>query len=132
MSKQPKVVYESKVLRWLPWNFWVYGKHVAGTLLFRQRKDQVVNYLFRHELEHFYQMQRNGGVIPHYAKYLALLIRYGYKKHPYEIAAREAGKLPLTEEEKTWKADPGGKDTVLLVLNAAAMALGIWLIWQAV
>jgi hypothetical protein len=44
--------------------------------------------LIRHECEHLLQNVRLGPLfVP---AYCALFVRYGYKKHPYEVAARKA------------------------------------------
>jgi hypothetical protein len=49
--------------------------------------------LLRHELAHWAQAQR-FGVIGFYARYLAGLLRYGYRNHPLEIEARAAAQAP--------------------------------------
>ena len=45
--------------------------------------------LARHELAHWRQYERMGAV-RFYATYLVGLLRYGYRRHPMEIEAREA------------------------------------------
>ena len=57
--------------------------------------------LFRHELQHCYQIQRKGR-LKFYVCYLLLYLRYGYKNHPYEIEANKYETELLTETEKHW------------------------------
>lgn len=59
--------------------------------------------LFRHELEHCYQIKRDG-VVRFYLKYLFCQIRYGYRENPYEIEAKKNESKELTLEEKEWYA----------------------------
>jgi hypothetical protein len=57
--------------------------------------------LFRHELQHCYQIKQRG-VIRFYVRHLWLLMRRGYWNHPDEIEAREAQLKPLTAIESKW------------------------------
>ena len=45
--------------------------------------------LLRHELAHWAQAQR-FGVLAFYARYIAGLLRHGYRNHPFELEARAA------------------------------------------
>ena len=55
--------------------------------------------LFRHELQHCYQI-KEAGVIKFYARYLWLLMKHGYHQHPDEIEAHQCQSLPLSKREK--------------------------------
>jgi len=57
--------------------------------------------LFRHELQHAYQIKREG-VIKFYIKYLWFQIKYGYRDNPYEIEAENIEQKELTVEEEKW------------------------------
>jgi len=71
-------------------------------MFFRDKREDVSDRLFRHELEHVYQVQREGW-FKFYLKYLLYAIRYKYKNIPYEVEARLAEALPLTEKERKLK-----------------------------
>ena len=82
---------------------WSYrGKVLYPYVLFKDAKDDVEDWLFRHELEHIYQVQRDGWFKFH-AKYLYWLARYGYKNNPYEIEARKVQSRKLTIKERKLK-----------------------------
>ena len=68
-------------------------------MLFRQPKKKVTAKLFRHELEHVYQIQRMGW-LRFYVSYLWLLMRHGYDSHPYELEAYKAQNRKLTVKER--------------------------------
>ena len=78
------------------------GRVLYPYVLFKYQRENVDDWLFRHELEHVYQIEREGFIKFH-LKYLYYLIRYGYKKNPYEIAARNRQYDTLTEEERNLK-----------------------------
>ena len=65
---------------------------------FKTRSDVI---LFRHELEHCYQIHKEG-VVKFYFNYLKDLIKHGYKNHPKEIQARTAERNFLTQRESEW------------------------------
>lgn len=90
-----KIVYKA----W--WMFWADGMVLWPWVWFRRGPDQVSVRLYRHELEHVYQINRLGR-IKFYAQYLWATVRHGYKQNPFEVAARELEDLPLTEVEKMW------------------------------
>jgi len=81
---------------WIMWKW--RGRVLYPFVLFSQSKDEVSDQLFRHELEHVYQVQRMG-CLWFYVKYLFLAIRYGYKNHPFEIEAYNKQNDPLTKYE---------------------------------
>lgn len=83
------------------WLFWCGGMVVWPFVFFRHAEDAVSARLWRHELEHCYQVYREGR-IRFYAKYLWYLLRYGYKKNPYELAANEWETATVTPEEWAW------------------------------
>jgi hypothetical protein len=60
--------------------------------------------LFRHELEHVYQVRRLGWV-RFYATYLWYSLRYGYRNNPFEIEAELAESAPLTAAERELKRE---------------------------
>lgn len=102
MFKKPVIVYYSRWLRWNPLTAWVHGQCLYPFVLFRFKKAEVSDRLFRHEIEHFYQGQRLG-FFGYYCKYLWLNIRHGYKKHPMELECEAVENTPLTEQERKWK-----------------------------
>jgi hypothetical protein len=78
------------------------GKVLYPFVLFSQAKEDVTDVLFRHEMEHVYQVRRKGW-FGFYLKYL-WLSRKGYKNHPFELAANKRQTDPLTKEEQALKA----------------------------
>lgn len=67
-------------------------------IFFKEKKDDVSGVLYRHELEHIYQVQREGW-FKFYLTYIWYSIRHGYQDNPYEIHARAAQNNQLTQEE---------------------------------
>jgi len=57
--------------------------------------------LFRHELQHCYQIKERG-IVRFYVRYLWLLLRHGYRNHPDEAEAYDLQHWPLTEQEEEW------------------------------
>jgi len=88
--------------RWLigKWN----GKVYYPFMLFAKAKEDVSDRLFRHELQHVYQVWRMGWLM-FYVRYLWLVIRHGYKNHPFEVEAGEHQYDTYTEEERKLKDD---------------------------
>ena len=70
-------------------------------MLFKHNRKRVTEQLFRHELEHVYQVQRMGW-LRFYVSYLWLLMRHGYDSHPYELEAYAIEHEPLTTAERHW------------------------------
>lgn len=58
--------------------------------------------LYRHELQHCYQVERLGR-LRFYATYLWYQIRYGYKNNPFEVEANAYEDEPLEEQEVRWR-----------------------------
>ncbi len=57
--------------------------------------------LFRHELQHCYQIQERG-VVRFYARYLWLALKHGYRNHPDEVEARANQVDALKPNELEW------------------------------
>ena len=93
----PRVIYNSRLVRkgYRAWVFYPW-------MLFRDAPEDVSDRLFRHEMEHVYQVKRMGW-IRFYVTYLWHLARRGYKNHPYEIEARAVENEPLTTVERFFK-----------------------------
>lgn len=91
-----KIVYNCK------WMFWAAGMVVWPFMFFKRSPEEVSNILYRHELEHCYQVKRMGR-IKFYASYLWLQMKHGYKNHPYENEANDREHDALTEQEKQWR-----------------------------
>jgi hypothetical protein len=86
------------------WMFWAKGMVLWPWIWFNPAKMHVSNILYRHELEHCYQVKRMGR-FKFYTSYLWLLAKHGYKNHPYENEANDREHDPLTDQEKQWIAD---------------------------
>lgn len=68
----------------------------------KAKQDEAWNKrLFRHELEHCYQIRREGR-LKFYSTYIWYQLKYGYEKNPYEVEAREVEHDALTYEELYW------------------------------
>lgn len=96
-----RLKFKYEVGRWIMRRF--NGKVIYPFVLFRQNKKDVPTWLFRHELEHVYQVRRMGYFRFH-LRYIYLLIRHGYENHPFELEATERQNDPLTKEEKRLRA----------------------------
>jgi len=83
------------------WMFWAKGMVVGRWIWFRKwcLYDDAV---YRHEIEHVYQMKRSGR-FRFYFDYLWLFLIHWYKNHPFEIAAREKENKKLTQREIRWR-----------------------------
>lgn len=86
-------------------NHWIYKlpKMMEGIVLypfvlFRNGPSES-RYLFRHELEHVYQVRRDG-FFKFYIKYIWYNFKVGYWNNPYEAEARAVQNHPLTEQEQ--------------------------------
>ena len=89
-----------KVLTNQKWLLWAQGMVIYPFVIIRPRVCSET--LFRHELEHCYQIQREG-VIKFYLSYVWKLIRHtGYKNHPDEVEAYQAQNKKLTKVERQW------------------------------
>lgn len=83
----------------MPFTKWSAGVVLYPWMLFKGEPSQVPDYLFRHELQHVYQIQRDG-FFKFYFKYLWYLLRHGYLDNPYEVEAFAVQHDPLTDEEQ--------------------------------
>lgn len=93
-----KPVYRFLPIRWS----WIGGITIYPFILFKRSREEITDKLFRHELEHIYQVERLGW-FKFYASYLWQNIRVGYKKNKYEIEANLVENNPLTDEERRLK-----------------------------
>jgi hypothetical protein len=98
-SMKTRIVY-----RFLPFRFWKWigGMTIYPFILFRKSKEEITDSLFRHELEHIYQVERIGW-IKFYVTYLWHNVKAGYRNNPYELQAEERENDPLTVEERALK-----------------------------
>lgn len=96
---KPIVIYKFIPLRFS----WIGGMVIYPFILFKRSKEEVTDKIFRHELEHFYQVRKHGW-LKFYLSYLWQNITVGYKKNKYEVEARSVENTPLTEEERKLKA----------------------------
>jgi len=83
------------------WMFWAKGMVVWPWVWFKKGSvnDDII---FRHELEHCYQIKKQGR-FKFYSSYLLLWCRRGYETHPYEIEARAAANKKLLKREIRWR-----------------------------
>lgn len=92
----------------ITYNFLPFRKLAVGGMvlypfmLFKRSKEEVTDKLFRHELEHVYQVRRLGW-LKFYITYLWYLVTKGYKNNPYELEANARENDPLTEAERALK-----------------------------
>ena len=94
-----KIKYKHWIFRLMP--RWA-GMVIYPYVLFKRGPDEVSDRLFRHELEHYYQVQRVGWW-KFYTTYLFYNLTEGYKNNPYEIEARNRENDELTQEERNLK-----------------------------
>ena len=78
------------------------GRVIYPFVLFSQAKNDVSNHLFRHEMQHVYQIRKHG-VIRFYLKYFYYGLKHGYRDNPFELEAVGTEIFPLTDEEKRLK-----------------------------
>ena len=88
------------VTKLIMWGF--RGKVLYPYILFRDEREDVEDWLFKHEFYHIIQIRREGWFKFH-MKYLYYLVRYGYENNPYEVAAHEIQNNKLTAEERELK-----------------------------
>lgn len=85
---------------------WLIGKANAKVLhpfiLFANPKKDISDKLFRHEMEHVYQIMRDGWWT-FYIRWLWHAWKLGYLDIPYEVKARKAAETPLTATERNFK-----------------------------
>jgi hypothetical protein len=92
---------------------WMQKCNIAGMvvwpkMMFAMPLEDVPRSLFKHELQHVYQIMREGPFW-FYLKFFLYSLRYGYKQNPFEVEAREAQKQLLTEDEEEllWNSREG-------------------------
>jgi hypothetical protein len=71
-------------------------------MIFSQQQKEVADTLFRHELQHVYQVRRDGW-FKFYGLYLWRSLWDGYLNNTYEVEARYREDTPLTNEERALK-----------------------------
>jgi len=92
-----RVCYSSRLVR-KKYAAWV----LFPFMFFRQAKEDVDDRLFRHEMQHVYQVLRMGWWV-FYITYLWHLWRDGYARHPYELEAHMVEHDELTTVERFFK-----------------------------
>lgn len=97
-----RIRYENWVCTRAPFLGYPAGIVLYPFMLFKRRKEEVSDKLFRHELQHVYQVRREGW-LKFYLTYLWYQMRYGYAKNPYEVEANAVENDPLTPEERKLK-----------------------------
>ena len=97
MPLKLRVCYSSSLVRG-NWSAWV----CYPFMFFSDAKEEVSDVLFRHEMQHVYQVQRMGW-FKFYLTYLWLLRKHDHSTHPYENEAREHENEPLTTVELFFK-----------------------------
>lgn len=63
--------------------------------------DRQNRILFRHELQHCYQIKERG-ILAFYVNYLWELFKHGYRDHPDEKEAYQSQNLPLSRTQAKW------------------------------
>jgi hypothetical protein len=81
------------------WMFWASGMVLWPWVWFK--KGGPTERLFRHELQHCYQVKRLGR-LRFYVTYLFYSVRYGYRKNPFEVEAEKYEDKELTSQERAW------------------------------
>ena len=81
---------------------WIGGITIYPFIFFKRKKEEVTDTLFRHELQHIYQV-RELGWLSFYLSYLWENIRHGYKGNRFELAADLMENTPLTDAERKIK-----------------------------
>lgn len=95
-----KLHFRYSVSKLLMGKWW--GKCWYPFVLFSKSREDVPDWLFRHEMEHVYQVRRMGWW-KFYTQYIYLAMQLGYKKHPFEIEATERQNDPLTKNERSYR-----------------------------
>lgn len=80
----------------------MWGVTLYPYILYRHERDDVSDQMFRHELEHVYQIRRDG-FFKFYFTWLRDAYRFGYDNIPYEIEAYAVQHEPLTSVEELIK-----------------------------
>lgn len=93
-------------------------------MMFRHDTYHTTGRLFRHELQHVYQIER-WGWLRFYTKYLMETLRHGYKKNSFEVEARVMEVTPLSPAEGAVKRS-GKKASIigpLIVITMIVLAI---------
>lgn len=104
-NKEVKIrcLYQVHLLNW----FGVQAITLYPLILFANSREEVSETLYRHELEHVYQVERLGWLrfyltyLKHYFAFRkkGMSHQVAYLSNPFEIEARESEKLKLTHVE---------------------------------
>lgn len=81
---------------------WIGGITIYPFIFFKRKREEITDTLFRHELEHIYQVKRLGW-FRFYISYLIENIKEGYQNNKYELEAESRENTPLTVEERQLK-----------------------------
>lgn len=85
-------------------DYW--GRIVYPFIFYKDSKADVKDYMIRHELEHVYQIRKDGWW-KYNIVYIYQWIRYGYKEVEYEKAAYSIQNTLLTDRERFIKEKGG-------------------------
>ena len=112
-----KIVYREESQSIFPWKSRFRGVGLWPYVIMRPRKwatgsiaqselmtRRSLVKLYRHELQHCYQIKQRG-VIMFYLRYVLLNLVKGYHNHPDEIEARHHEGDQLTQLEEKWLHD---------------------------
>ena len=81
---------------------WIGGMTIYPFIIFKRKREEISDTIFRHEMEHIYQV-RELGWFRFYLTYLWQNLTVGYKKNKYELAAKVVENTPLTDYERKLK-----------------------------
>ena len=95
-----KLRIEYNMGKWIMWGYG--GRLLYPFMLFAKSQEGVPDWIFRHEMEHVYQVRRNGWLRFHLI-YLWELLRHGYKNNPFEVEARATESFELSDLERALK-----------------------------
>lgn len=112
-----KIVYREESQSIFPWKsrfrgvvLWPYvimrpKKYATGSVAQSEMMTRrALVKLYRHELQHCYQIKRMG-IIKFYVRYVWLNLTKGYQNHPDELEARQYENEKLTQLEEKWLHD---------------------------
>lgn len=107
-----RIIYRKRIFPWdgrlrgiVLWPFVFmrpYEFFTGSNIEYKQKLEKEYNErLYRHELEHCYQIKRQG-IFSFYFNYVLTSMKTGYKKHPMELEAWDRENDPLTPLERKW------------------------------
>ena len=112
-----KIVYREESQSIFPWKSRFRGVVLWPYVIMRPKKYETGSVaqsemmtrralvkLYRHELQHCYQIKRMG-VIKFYVRYVWLNLTKGYQNHPDELEARQYENEKLNDLELKWLHD---------------------------